>query len=113
MKTVSGYFTRSPCLLDIVRKECKDTGKSTVLSPPSLLQVTCLSSGCTLGNYSSTSTAAIGDLRSGSDICVPCDPLCEACTGRGTRILECVCRYAAHLDEGCLRSCNASTGEVD
>ena len=78
------------------------------------LQVTCLSSGCLPGMYSSTSTAAIGDLQSGSDVCIPCDPLCELCTGPGIQQGECIlCRYATHLTDGCVRSCNATTGEED
>ena len=89
------------------------------LLPPFILpfrylcpQVTCLSSGCLSGTYSSTSTAAIGDLQSDSDVCIPCDPLCEVCTGPGTRLGMCIlCRYATRLSEGCVRSCNTTTGE--
>ena len=80
--------------------------------PLSLPQVTCLSTGCLPGTYSSTSTAAIGDLQSGSDVCLPCDPLCAVCTGPGILPGECIqCRYATRFSEGCVRSCNATTGE--
>ena len=79
---------------------------------PLLPQVTCLSTGCLLGTYSSTSTAAIGDLQSGSDVCLPCDPLCAGCIGPGILPGECIqCRYATRFSEGCVRSCNATTGE--
>ena len=76
-------------------------------------QVTCLSSDCLPGTYSSVSTTAIGDLRLGSDVCVPCHPLCEVCTGPGTQWpTECrLCRYATHTLEGCVESCNTTSGE--
>ena len=87
-----------------------------VLAPCSLLaqQVTCLSSDCLPGTYSSVSTTAIGDLRLGSDVCVPCHPLCEVCTGPGTQWpTECrLCRYATHASEGCVESCNTTSGET-
>ena len=75
-------------------------------------QVMCLSSGCLPGTYFSTSTAAIGDLESGTDVCIPCHPLCEVCIGPGTRLDDCSkCRYATRVSEQCVRSCNATSGE--
>ena len=75
-------------------------------------QVMCLSSGCLPGTYFSTSTAPIGDLESGTDVCIPCHPLCEVCIGPGTRLDDCSkCRYATRVSEQCVRSCNATSGE--
>ena len=72
----------------------------------------CLSSGCLRGTYFSTSTAAIGDLESGTDVCIPCHHLCVVCIGPGTRLDNCSkCRYATRVSEQCVRSCNATSGE--
>ena len=82
-------------------------------SPPEfLLQERCVSSGCTVGTYPSVLTTAIGDLGPGADVCIPCDPLCEVCVGPGTRLADCtVCAIAARTTEGCVESCNATSGE--
>ena len=76
-------------------------------------QETCLSSDCMPGTYSSVSTTAIGDLRLGSDVCVPCHPLCEVCTSPGTQWpTDChLCRYATRTSERCAESCNNTTGK--
>ena len=76
------------------------------------LQETCLSSGCTVGTYSSVLTIPIGDLGPGADVCIPCDPLCKDCVRPGTRLADCtVCTFAASTTEGCVESCNATSGE--
>jgi len=82
------------------------------LTPLSLSkQEICLSSGCTAGTYSSVLMAAIGDLEPGVDVCIPCDPLCQVCVGPGTGLADCpVCTFAARTTEGCVESCNATSG---
>jgi len=80
------------------------------ISPPQ--QEICLSSGCTAGTYSSVLMTAIGDLEPGVDVCIPCDPLCQVCVGPGTGLADCpVCTFAARTTEGCVESCNATSGE--
>jgi len=72
----------------------------------------CLSSGCPAGTYSSVLATAIGDLNPGVDVCIPCNPLCQVCGGPGTGLADCpMCTFAARTLEGCVESCNATTGE--
>ncbi len=78
----------------------------------------CVPRFCPDGTYSSTlqpgvqsKPSIIGDLQIGSDICLPCNELCEVCVREGTDVLSCPqCKFARSGDE-CVRECNSVTGE--
>ena len=75
-------------------------------------QVTCLRTGCNVGTYSDLLDAAIGDLPSDSEVCRPCNELCEVCIGPGTAFNFCpACTYASRIGEGCVRECDPIEGE--
>ena len=85
--------------------------QNTLYAVPTQQEI-CLSSGCTAGTYSSVLATAVGDLNPGVDVCIPCDPLCQVCVGPGTGLADCsVCTFAARTLEGCVESCNATSGE--
>ena len=77
---------------------------------------------CTAGYYGAVLTpeqanaSIVGDLPSGSDVCVPCDEVCSRCTGPGNRLgsnrqlSSCQeCRFASQ-ESFCVQECN-STGK--
>ncbi|XP_064389307.1 epidermal growth factor receptor-like isoform X3 [Halichondria panicea] len=76
----------------------------------------CVPRFCPDGTYSSTlqpgvqsELSIIGNLQIGSDICLPCNELCEVCVREGTDVLSCPqCEYARSGDE-CVRECNSVT----
>lgn len=78
----------------------------------------CVSNFCPDGTYPSTlqpggqlDSLTLGNLHFGSDICVPCNELCEVCTGEGTSRSACpLCKYARSADM-CVRECDRDTGE--
>jgi len=87
------------------------TKQNTLYAIPTPQEI-CLSSSCTAGTYSSILMTAIGDLNPGVDVCIPCDPLCQVCVGPGTGLADCpVCTFAARPMEGCVESCNSTSGE--
>ena len=75
-------------------------------------QVNCLRNSCEVGTYLDILVNPIGDLPAESEVCRPCDELCEACIGPGTALTVCsVCTHATRLEEGCVRECDPVTGE--
>ena len=76
----------------------------------------CVSETCNRGYYRDVlpperaNVSVVGDLMFGSDVCVPCDELCEECTGPGPMLeaTACqVCSRATQLQElQCVEECN-------
>ncbi len=82
------------------------------------MQVECISGNCNHGYYrtvlapENADPAIVGDLPFGSDVCVPCNKLCERCIGPGNDSRDCLlCRYAVSQEGQCLQNCNSDTGK--
>ena len=63
----------------------------------------CVSDTCNRGYYRDVlspehaDVSVVGDLMFGSDVCVPCDELCEECTGPGPMLEATACQRCSSL----------------
>lgn len=79
----------------------------------------CLANHCNRGFYQgilapeNANASIVGDLEIGSDVCIPCDELCEQCTGPGSRIQPSSCQICKFATQGpqCVRACNNESGK--
>ena len=76
----------------------------------------CVSDTCNQGYYRDAlsperaNVSVVGDLMFGSDVCVPCDELCEECTGPGPMLEAAACQVCSRATQlqklQCVEECN-------
>ncbi len=79
----------------------------------------CVSDSCGRGYYRAilspeqADSSIVGDLIVGSDVCIPCDELCEECTGPGKKLELNACQVCKNATQGtqCVAECDRITGE--
>lgn len=80
------------------------------------VQDMCVSDTCNRGYYRDVlspehaDVSIVGDLMFGHDVCVPCDELCEVCTGPGSRLELKACQACSMATQElqCVEECNTT-----
>jgi hypothetical protein len=73
----------------------------------------CLADACYNGYYETILNSNVSSLEFGSNVCIPCDELCNECSGPENRIgpSGCQsCRFAARQTQ-CVDECVEATGK--
>lgn len=74
-----------------------------------------MSDVCSANYFKTVLSSALSNEEFGTDICVPCNDLCDECFGPETVIGSngCQsCKYALQWPSQCVEECNRSTGKL-